>query len=64
MARRRVMVTAFAAVLAATGLGIVPDAVRTPAASDPPPGGTTIVSETFTGSSVADPAWTAQNDSA
>ena len=39
-----------------TGVGLVP------AAADPPTGGTTIVDETFTGPSVADPAWTVQGD--
>ena len=58
----RMVAAGLVAVLAATGLGIVPDAARAPASADPPTGGTTIVSETFTGSSVADPAWTVQND--
>src|SRR4051794_20474139 len=50
-----------ACALGAGGLGIVPDAVRAPVSADPPTGGTTIVSETFTGATVADPAWTVQN---
>ena len=32
------------------------------AQADPPTGGTTIVTETFTGATVPDPAWTTQND--
>lgn len=36
--------------------------IAPPASADPPTGGTTIVGETFTGSSVADPSWTVQGD--
>ena len=58
----KVSTTVVSCAMAAAALAIVPDATRAPAAADPPTGGTTIVSETFTGSSVADPAWTVQND--
>ena len=58
--RRRVSAAvAFSCVVA--GLVIVPGSLHTPTAADPPTGGTSIVSETFTGGSVADPAWTVQN---
>ncbi|MCD4532489.1 DUF11 domain-containing protein [Nocardioides sp. cx-169] len=46
----------------AAALTVVPDVALAPAYADPPTGGTTIVEETFTGRSVADPAWTAQGD--
>ncbi|WP_345800717.1 hypothetical protein AAIB33_14745 [Microbacterium sp. AZCO] len=42
--------------LVVSGLG----AVALPAAADPPVGGSPVVAETFTGSSVPDPAWTVQ----
>ncbi|WP_193605052.1 DUF7507 domain-containing protein [Nocardioides dongkuii] len=59
--RRGIAVTA-ACALASAVLAVVPDAARAPASADPPTGGTTIVDETFTGSSVADPAWTVRGD--
>ena len=37
-------------------------AIPTPASADPPTGGSAIVDETFTGATVADPAWTVQGD--
>ncbi|WP_122818849.1 DUF7507 domain-containing protein [Nocardioides pantholopis] len=58
----RKIVAATVCALTAATLSVVPDAARTAAYADPPTGGTTIVSETFTGTSVADPSWTVQGD--
>ncbi len=58
--RRLTAMTAACGMAVAT-LSIV-DAAQLPASADPPTGGTTIVDETFTGRSVADPAWTVQGD--
>lgn len=57
MSRRRAGAIGVVAALVAVGLAVVPTAVST---ADPPTGGTTIVTETFTGSSVPDPAWSVQ----
>ena len=62
MQERRWVASALAFLLGATALLIAPVLLAPSASADPPPGGTTIVSETFTGASVADPAWTVQND--
>ena len=62
MTVRRRISGAVALVCAVAGVVIVPGSLRAPTAADPPTGGTTIVSETFTGTSVADPSWTVQND--
>ncbi|MBC9734132.1 lectin-like domain-containing protein [Nocardioides marmotae] len=58
---RRGTVMTVVGVVAAAGLSVT-GASRVPAAADPPTGGTTVVTETFTGTSVEDPAWTAQGD--
>ncbi|MRK02694.1 hypothetical protein GEV27_14335 [Aeromicrobium sp. S22] len=57
---RRVVSGTTACLIAATALAVVPDVSRAPASADPPTGGSTIVSETFTGATVPDPAWTVQ----
>ena len=57
---RRVVSGTTACLIAATALVVAPGVSRAPASADPPTGGSTIVSETFTGATVPDPAWTVQ----
>ncbi|WP_181311042.1 DUF7507 domain-containing protein [Nocardioides campestrisoli] len=59
---RRAIVWIIASLMTTATLVVAPEALRAPASADPPTGGTTIVSETFTGSSVPDPAWTVQGE--
>jgi uncharacterized repeat protein (TIGR01451 family) len=59
---RRVVSGTTACLIAATALAVAPGVSRAPASADPPTGGTTIVSETFTGATVPDPAWTVQGE--
>ncbi|MCD4527122.1 sortase domain-bontaining protein [Nocardioides sp. cx-173] len=61
MGIRQMAVLAVSA-MAAAALTVVPDVALAPAYADPPTGGTTIVDETFTGSTVPDPAWSAQGE--
>ena len=60
---RRLIAATVAWGMAVSTLALLAQGAAAPASADPPTGGTTIVSETFTGRSVADPAWTAQGDS-
>ncbi|WP_264030937.1 CARDB domain-containing protein [Cellulosimicrobium sp. SH8] len=57
-ARRRVVAATLAVVLGALGVALSPPA-QLPASADPPTTGSTIVTETFQGDSVLDPAWQA-----
>ncbi|WP_162799281.1 sortase [Nocardioides sp. 616] len=59
---RGIALTTTTCLLTTLTVALAPEAMRAPAYADPPTGGTTIVTETFTGSSVPDPAWTVQGD--
>ncbi|MEJ3405479.1 hypothetical protein WDJ51_12120 [Rathayibacter sp. YIM 133350] len=48
--------------LAIGAIGVAVVEPPSPASADPPTGGTTVVAESFEGSSVADPNWVALND--
>ncbi|MBC2933824.1 lectin-like domain-containing protein [Nocardioides sp. zg-1228] len=60
---RRLIATTVTWCMTVSMLALLAQGAAAPASADPPTGGTTIATETFTGRSVADPAWTAQGDS-